>query len=493
MKASLALYFFIIATIQFGLLLGVFHYYRTYNLVRPSRYWLTSLSLSVCALYVFGAGVLVVKNVSSPGFSFTIANTFFYASAVLQSLFCQSLRSPVSTTIRALSFVSIFLFCLIFEYLRVHSSFEYRTTFVVTLLSVFYLWQIHQIKANRQQQSSKQLVYLQYATALELVFAISRILVLVLGNLHITNIEQVPELLVVVTMAQLVMSTLAYIAIGGYWAERITTVHAEINAQRETTEKKFQEISNLLKERERLIFGLTKANRTAATGALSASIAHELNQPLGASSLHIQLLQMRLAERSLSPELTKDVLDALESDNKRAAAIVKSLRSMFADDESQTQQLSLSTVIKSVLDIVAPELKSKSIALELLIESDPILEANPSELEQVVLNLLNNAIEAICLNAVSTGKITLQVNSDAQSVCLSVSDNGGGVPPQFQSELFELLTTTKDSGMGLGLWLCKHIVTRSGGRIWYEDLPGEGAKFVLELPTTKADRDSIRR
>ncbi|MEY3629101.1 MAG: hypothetical protein RLY91_867 [Pseudomonadota bacterium] len=491
MKAHLSLYFFIIATIQLGLLLGLYHHYRSQSLIQPSRYWFASLLLSVCALYIFGAAVLVVEDVSKPAFNFTIANTFFYASAVLQSLFCRSLRGSVSNPIRVSAFFSIVCFSVIFEQLRQHASFEARTIFIVALLSFFYLWQILQVHGHRRAYSSDQLMYLQYVTALELLCGIGRVVVIVLGNLQITSVEQIPGLLVLFTMAQLVMNTLAYTAIAGYWSERISSANAMAIAQNEAAEKKLQEISNLLKERERLIFGLTKANRTAATGALSASIAHELNQPLGASSLHIQLLQMRLANGAISSERTKEILDALESDNKRAAAIVKSLRSIFADDESQTQQLLLSSVIKSVLEIVAPELKSKNIVLELLLHSDPVLQANPSELEQVVLNLINNAIDAIDLSSSKIGKISVQVDADGQAVRLSISDNGGGVPAQFQSELFELLTTTKDSGMGLGLWLCKHIVTRCRGRIWYEDLNGEGAKFVLELPTIKVSHAPV--
>ena len=89
----------------------------------------------------------------------------------------------------------------------------------------------------------------------------------------------------------------------------------------------------LLDERDFMVGSLLKANKTAATGALSASIAHELNQPLGASNLNIQFLKMKLENGALNPELGKEILDSLEQDNMRAATIVKSLRSIFTDGD----------------------------------------------------------------------------------------------------------------------------------------------------------------
>jgi len=100
----------------------------------------------------------------------------------------------------------------------------------------------------------------------------------------------------------------------------------------------------------------------------------------------------------------------------------------------------------------------------------------------VILNLLNNAIQALANSGTLLRRIAIEVTQSGQMVRLSISDNGGGVSDEFRPQLFELLSTTKQSGMGLGLWLCKHIVTRYGGSIEYEDAPAGGATFVFELP-----------
>jgi signal transduction histidine kinase len=254
-----------------------------------------------------------------------------------------------------------------------------------------------------------------------------------------------------------------------YWNKRLKKEKARIQA--------------LLDERERMVGSLLKANKTAATGALSASIAHELNQPLGASNLNIQFLKMKLEKGMLNPELGKEILDSLEHDNKRAATIVKSLRSIFTEGESNAKEVQLGDLISSVLEIVKPELNSKNIQIQLRVDDNLLFMANSAEIEQVILNLLNNAIQALANSGTLQRRITLETIKADKFVQLSISDNGKGVPAEFKPQLFELLSTTKQTGMGLGLWLCKHIVTRYSGSIHYEDAVGGGAKFVVELPS----------
>ena len=241
-------------------------------------------------------------------------------------------------------------------------------------------------------------------------------------------------------------------------------------------------IQALLDERERMVGSLLKANKTAATGALSASIAHELNQPLGASNLNIQFLKMKLEKGALNPELGKEILDSLEQDNKRAATIVNSLRSIFTDDDANIQEAQLGDLISKVLDIVKPELKSKNIQIQLRVDDDLAIKINPAEIEQVILNLVNNAVQALDNSGALQRRIVIEAIKSGKSVQLSVSDNGAGVSPEFKPQLFELLSTTKQTGMGLGLWLCKHIVTRYGGSIHHEDFLGGGARFIVKFP-----------
>ena len=142
---------------------------------------------------------------------------------------------------------------------------------------------------------------MQYASLGELFFALGCLAILVVGSLSIRQVEQIPQILILFTITQFVMNALSYIAIGSYWAEQIAFSNFKSSQEN-------QEIKALLKECETLIGSLLKANKTASTGALSAAIAHELNQPLGASSLNIQFLQKKLSEGQLNPALEKEIL-----------------------------------------------------------------------------------------------------------------------------------------------------------------------------------------
>jgi signal transduction histidine kinase len=244
------------------------------------------------------------------------------------------------------------------------------------------------------------------------------------------------------------------------------------------------QIENLLYERQSMISTLLKANKTATTGALSASIAHELNQPLGASNINIQFLKSKLENGQLSPELCKEILDALQSDNERAANIVRSLRSIFIEDDLDTSKVNISATIRTVLDIVKPELKEKNIQIECYVDPSLEIKITSTELRQVILNLVNNAIQALTNSATVNPLISIDACQHSDTVQIKVTDNGPGILKIDQANLFEILISTKQSGMGLGLWLCQYMISRHSGSIHYEDALGGGARFVIKLPHT---------
>ena len=476
MKLLIAIYFYILATIQFGLLLGVYNYYRSQNAIRPSRYWMSSLVISILGLLIFGTGTVMLTDVTHPGFDFAVANTLFFIAATLQFLFCRSLVKPIGKRLQIFFIVLTIIFLAVFEYMRAYGTFETRTALICFILIIFFIFQILALRTKRKCAPSQQLAYLQYATTAELLFALGRFVVLAANSVSITRLDQIPQILILFTVAQIVMSTLSYIAIGGYWAERIARETAKTGLEN-------LEIRGLLIEREDLITSLLRVNKTATTGALSASIAHELNQPLGASSLNIQFLQKKLSEGGIDPDQEKDILETLLSDNQRAANIIKSLRSIFSESKLDAERVDLNELVDSVLQIARPEMKSKNIQVVLKSESHVIANVNRGELQQVMLNLINNAIQALVLSTQNHRKIMIEVHGQSSGFEICVADNGVGVSVENQPHLFELLSGNKKTGMGLGLWLCQHIVTRHGGRISYEDAIGGGAKFTVFLPS----------
>ena len=267
MKLLISIYFFILAVIQMGLFFGIYHYYRSQNLLRPSLYWMSSLLVNVVGLFIFGTGIITLQNIANPEFNFTVANTFFYVATMLQALFCQSLNHEVSKRVKIAASVSVLIFIAVFDSMRLYGSFESRTAVMAGLASLFYCWQIYELGKKRKSSPSKQLVYMQYANFAEMFFALGRFVIMVASAFTIRQVDQIPQLLILFTISQLVMNTLSYIAIGGYWAEQITIANIKTANESEATKAHLQ-------ERELLIASLLKANKTASTGALSASIAH---------------------------------------------------------------------------------------------------------------------------------------------------------------------------------------------------------------------------
>jgi len=470
MKYANEIFFLVFALILWGLVYGSRFILKSDKASQPEKFWLTALTLNASSFILFAVASTISLSL------LTLANTFFIANFIYFGFFCRSLNGPISKKANIIAFAGLLIFASLFEYLRQKGLFIERVGLVSLIAASCFIWELIELRRLKRVNST-QLRFLFYTIAIELVLTVARVVALYIdGGLSTINLYQEGVISSAIRWAWLGISILSYVAVLGYWLEKIN------QEKNKTVDENFK-IIELLKEKERLIYGLMKANKTSATGALSASIAHELNQPLGASNLNIQFLKMKLEKGVLNPDLGREILDSLEADNNRAATIVKSLRSIFSEDNMKPQEVQLGGLISKVLDIVKPELKSKNIQLQLRIADGLAIKVNPAEVEQVILNLLNNAIQALANSGTLQRRIAIEAIRTGKSVHLSVSDNGPGVLAEFKPQLFELLSTTKKTGMGLGLWLCKHIITRCGGSIRYEEAISGGAKFAIEFPT----------
>jgi signal transduction histidine kinase len=481
MEVANQIFFIVFALITFAILLSAIPQFQTKRLDWPSIYWPLSISFYTLSALSFGLALWVNK------FLLTIANTSLLMSSLALVFLYRSWGEKPFNKIQTLLIWLIPLgVAILYEPLRVTpDTFLQRVALITITQEILVTWQLWELIKFYKKDRPRVVSWLIFLTLFTLIGNIFRTYRILTGdgptNIFLYTEDAFALGLRWITYASNIMT---FVALGMFYLQKQLTKENEIASSLISTKIENEKITELLKEKERLIYGLMKANKTAATGALSASIAHELNQPLGASNLNIQFLKMKLEKGVLNPELGKEILDSLEEDNKRAATIVKSLRSIFTDADSNTEEVRLGSLIDKVLDIVKPELKSKNIQIQLRVDDKLLIRANPSEIEQVILNLLNNAIQALANSGTLQRRITVEAIKTGKSVQLSVSDNGTGVVLEFKSHLFELLSTTKQTGMGLGLWLCKHIVTRYGGSIHYEDALGGGAKFVIELPSS---------
>ena len=479
METANQIFFIVFSLIGLGLFLSAIYQYRANRASGLSIYWPLSVGLFSLSSFSFGIALWTHK------FFLTIANTTFIVSVFLLIFLYRSWNQRPFTKIQTLLLwlIPVFIF-FFYDYLRVMpETFKHRVALITITQELFLVWQIWELIKYYKVERTIVVKWLIFLTTFTLLGETCRTLWVLIGSTQINFFLYAQDALALTLLWIGYGSTiLVYVALGSFYLEKQIIKENEITNALDSTKEENEKITELLKEKERLIYGLMKANKTAATGALSASIAHELNQPLGASSLNIQFLKMKLEKGLLNPELGKEILDSLEHDNKRAATIVKSLRSIFTEGESNAQEVQLGDLIVKVLDIVKPELKSKNIQIQLRVDDGLVIKVNPAEIEQVMLNLVNNAAQALANAGTLQRRIAIEAIKAGQLVRLTVSDNGSGVPVEFKAHLFELLSTTKQTGMGLGLWLCKHIVTRYSGSIHYEDAIGGGAKFVVEFP-----------
>jgi C4-dicarboxylate-specific signal transduction histidine kinase len=477
MKVLLALNFFIFATIQLGLLLGILHYLQGESKSKPNPYWILALITSVTGLTFFAIGLLNTDDIQKVPPIFTPANTLFYAAAISQGLFFYSFNHSVSKSLKLALGLSILCYGLFFEYLRQNWTFEARTMFVVSTYAIILAWQIREARMVNRDLGLQQLRYFQYAAIGEALFLVPRLIVLLGSNHPINTMEQLPQLLIIFTFGQILMNTISFIAIWGYWSEKLAL-------ENRLTVNETAEVKNLLQEREALIVSLLKANKTITTGALSASIAHEINQPLGAIQINSEYLQKKIQEPQIDREQVKQIAKEIERDNMRAAQIIKVLKLIFTEKYSAVPTLvSVQEAIDSVFLLSKSEFVRRQIEIKVDIEDGLQIPLSFGEAEQLFLNLLNNSAQALEHSRNEPKRIHLIAKRHEEKTVIRIEDNGCGVPIDRQDSLFDLFATTKHEGMGLGLWLCQYIVTRNGGKINFDRNFNQGAAFEIEFPS----------
>jgi signal transduction histidine kinase len=228
--------------------------------------------------------------------------------------------------------------------------------------------------------------------------------------------------------------------------------------------------------------------RVAAVGAISASVAHELNQPLGAILLNAETAELLLAANPIDRDRLKAVLTDIRESDQRAGDIIAHLRGLLRkQSEAELQIFDLNDAIRDALRILGPEARKKGVWIEAYSPQSPfIVKADQVHLEQVILNLATNAMDAMEDNAPGTRVMMLETALVGDSeVEVSVWDRGSGIPNGKLNAIFETFYTTKQRGTGLGLSIVRTILETYGGKIWAEDRCDGGTVFRFTLPLAK--------
>lgn len=230
-------------------------------------------------------------------------------------------------------------------------------------------------------------------------------------------------------------------------------------------------------------------NRHDAMEGLAASIAHELNQPLGA--IHNNAGAAKMLIKASPPRLSEvaEVLDDIQKDDMRASDVIARVRSLLRKSEVDLADLDLNEAVTETMRLLAHDAERKRVSLTTeLTPGLPKVRADRIQVQQVTLNLALNAIESVSNQPDAKRRVVVRTRASDKEVEVSVVDSGAGIQDEILSRIFKPFVTSKSTGMGLGLSISRTIVEAHGGKIRAENLPGGGAAFHFSLPFASAPR-----
>lgn len=251
---------------------------------------------------------------------------------------------------------------------------------------------------------------------------------------------------------------------------------------RDITDKKKAQDKAIKQQQE-----ITHMSRLLSVGEMATGLAHELNQPLAAIINYCRGTKRRLSgNNAIDPDLVTEAMDLIAKQAKRASEIIKRMRSFVRKTDSKRSAFSINRSCLAVCDFLSQEAKDNRISFEFNLDKQlPNLYADQIQIEQVLLNIIRNAVEAYTHSHKTLRPIAITSQRSNHSILVTITDNAGGIASDKIKSIFEPFQTTKSNGLGMGLPISQTIIENHGGQLWIESDGITGSEFNIKLPIEK--------
>ncbi len=482
---------FVLAFLYLGLLLEFIPSTRDRLLKHISIYW--PIAIAGLSLNFLLSGMVP----GAPDFVVTIMNVFGWCASLMMCVALRSFRSPLPRNKGIALVVAVVLAAIAFDVIRQMGNSHYvlRATFSTVIFALASLWLIIETRHIQRIHQSGQLRITLIIACLIFAMLVTRAILLPFSG--IDSLDNLHEESAILTLSRLLPALATFLlvfSINNFFFERVLQLEDAANRTLQSTMVSLNEaegenqlirqlnqsLQQSIDEKQLLLQALTVANKTRNLNMFSAALAHEVSQPLAAIQLNAQIL-MRDDLDKLPAEQRQQRLHNIVDGSRRASTIVQRLKRFINHREKRPVRLSAQAVVDEVLELVQPRLESGQIRVQLSIGPDVQVYADESQLQMVLLNLVSNAIDALMD---TPGERCIWLSFAGTGTCseLLVEDNGPGIPASQLEGVFEVFQTSKDEGIGLGLWLCREVLALHGGYIRAEPRAGGGARFVVGLP-----------
>jgi len=465
---------------------------------KPTIIWIAGLCFSfatLClAIYFVAEGSYLQDHPPFFKYHGLLVGPLFYTSQYLQPLFLRTTRQKISSRQLFLLLTPLTLqFGMAIDFVVNPNKFlDYSSIYSGALFSLhlsigFFIviaWILYETTKILKEGNNFLIRIVQLFAAFLVVHTLVCILLLLIdfqGNQFLSNyIGGLSRFEFVNRVLRMSTFCIFEVILSIYWFQTYSLKAIEERVQR-------KKIIALAKEKDILMNNLANANALVETGALSAGLAHEINQFLGRIELNGDKALDLINRSSSQPSVIEPAIQNMLNANRSAAKVIKSLQVLFKGSHRPLALCNLDELFLDVVSIYHDRLQKSKINIEVELQAKEPWLVWDGLMSQVFSNLLSNSIDA--LDALTKVDKTIWVVSQIDqhgSYQLMLTDNGLGVDPQYKDKLFHLFQSSKSTGLGIGLWLSNYIVERHEGTLTFENLPHcSGVRFVLTLPRGK--------